>query len=189
MLWSPTSTAARSCSRCERTTAAGASRCWSTRRRSRPPRSGSISASDQRSFYSGAWSRPRSSSNASWRCWTRSPGAGKEIYSMPPKTILVIDDEADIREVAALTLETMGVFAVTTAPNGEAGIECARCMKPDAILLDVMMPELDGPSTLARLRETGDTRDIPVIFLTAKVQAVDRRRLGALGAAGIIAKP
>jgi CheY-like chemotaxis protein len=108
---------------------------------------------------------------------------------MPHRTILLIDDEEDIREVAALTLETMGDFAVTTAPNGETGIECAQRTLPDAILLDVMMPELDGPSTLARLRDIEGTRDIPVIFLTAKVQPGDRRRLAALGAAGILAKP
>lgn len=108
---------------------------------------------------------------------------------MPHKTILLIDDEDDIREVATLTLETMGDFSVTSASGGKAGIECARRERPDAILLDVMMPELDGPSTLARLREIEVTRDIPVIFLTAKVQAVDRRRLADLGAVGIIAKP
>lgn len=108
---------------------------------------------------------------------------------MPHKTILLIDDEDDIREVATLTLETMGDFSVTSASGGEAGIECATRERPDAILLDVMMPELDGPSTLARLREIEVTRDIPVIFLTAKVQAVDRRRLADLGAVGIIAKP
>ena len=108
---------------------------------------------------------------------------------MPHKTILLIDDEDDIREVATLTLETMGDFAVTSASSGEAGIECATRERPDAILLDVMMPELDGPSTLARLRAIAVTRDIPVIFLTAKVQAVDRRRLADLGAVGIIAKP
>jgi len=108
---------------------------------------------------------------------------------MPHRTILLIDDEDDIREVATLTLETMGDFAVTSASNGEAGIECATRERPDAILLDVMMPELDGPSTLARLRSIAVTRDIPVIFLTAKVQAVDRRRLADLGAVGIIAKP
>lgn len=108
---------------------------------------------------------------------------------MPHRTILLIDDEDDIREVATLTLETMGDFAVTSASSGEAGIECATRDRPDAILLDVMMPELDGPSTLARLREIAVTRDIPVIFLTAKVQAVDRRRLADLGAVGIIAKP
>ena len=108
---------------------------------------------------------------------------------MPHRTILLIDDEDDIREVATLTLETMGDFVVTSASSGEAGIECARRERPDAILLDVMMPELDGPSTLARLRAIAVTRDIPVIFLTAKVQAVDRRRLADLGAVGIIAKP
>jgi len=108
---------------------------------------------------------------------------------MPHKTILVVDDEDDIREIAAITLETTGDFVVLSASGGLAGIECAQRVQPDVILLDVMMPELDGPSTLARLREHEATRNIPVIFLTAKVQATDRKRLAVLGAAGIIAKP
>ncbi len=108
---------------------------------------------------------------------------------MQPKTILLIDDEDDIREVATVTLETMGDFTVLTAPNGLQGIERACHAKPDAILLDVMMPELDGPSTFARLRELEATRDIPVIFLTAKVQTGERACLSGLGANGIIAKP
>ena len=105
------------------------------------------------------------------------------------KRLLLIDDEDDIREVASLTLETVGNFDVSTAPSGRAGIIAAREQKPDAILLDVMMPELDGPSTFRELRAHEETRDIPVIFLTAKVQGADCRRLSELGAKGIIAKP
>lgn len=107
---------------------------------------------------------------------------------MWPKRILLIDDEEDIREVASLVLATTGDFEIFTAPNGRLGIESALRDKPDVILLDVMMPELDGPATLAELRK-GETREIPVIFLTAKVQAGERRTLSELGAAGIIAKP
>ena len=108
---------------------------------------------------------------------------------MPHKRILVIDDENDIREVAALALETAGDFEVLTADGGRAGLMAAHEKRPDLILLDVMMPELDGPSTFLELRRSDDTRSIPVIFLTAKVQAADRRRLSDLGALGILAKP
>lgn len=108
---------------------------------------------------------------------------------MSRRRILLIDDQDDIREVAGLALETGGEFEVMDASSGRAGIAAAVAHHPDLILLDVMMPELDGPSTFAELRRHAETRDIPVIFLTAKVQAAERRNLAALGAAGIIAKP
>ena len=108
---------------------------------------------------------------------------------MSRRKLLLIDDEDDIREVATLTLETMSDFEVVTASNGLAGVEKAETERPDAILLDVMMPGLDGPATFQRLQESALTRSIPVIFMTAKVQAGDRKRLAALGARGIIAKP
>ena len=108
---------------------------------------------------------------------------------MTPKRVLIIDDEDDIREVAALALETAGGWEVITAAGGRAGVEAAREARPDLILLDVMMPELDGPSTYRLLLETEETRAIPVIFLTAKVQSGEQRKLHELGALGIIAKP
>ena len=107
---------------------------------------------------------------------------------MPAKRILIIDDEADIREVVAMALECSSV-EVIAAGGGRAGVSAALEHRPDLILLDVMMPELDGPSTFGLLQESEATRGIPVIFLTAKVQAADRRKLTALGALGIIAKP
>ena len=108
---------------------------------------------------------------------------------MTMKKILLIDDEADIREVAALTLATMGEFEVFEAADGFAGVKIAAVVQPDVVLLDVMMPEIDGPATLGLLRAGADTQGIPVIFMTAKVQASDKRRLSELGARGIISKP
>ena len=108
---------------------------------------------------------------------------------MLPKRVLLIDDDDDIREVAALAFESAGEFEVATADGGDAGVEQALRTRPDVVLLDVMMPGIDGPSTLARLRAHQETRAVPVIFLTAKVQASDKRTLLALGAQGIIAKP
>ncbi len=108
---------------------------------------------------------------------------------MATRRVLVIDDEDDIREVAKLCLETVGGWDVCTAPSGAAGIVEARRLQPDAILLDVMMPEMDGPSTLQKLQNDPETKNIPVVFLTAKIQAADQRRYGSLGVAGVLAKP
>ena len=103
--------------------------------------------------------------------------------------ILLVDDEDDIREVAALSLETVGGWRVSSARDGSSGVAMACAERPDAILLDVMMPGLDGAATVQRLRADSRTRDIPVIFLTAKAQAADRRRFAALGVAGTLTKP
>jgi len=106
-----------------------------------------------------------------------------------PRRVLLVDDEPDIREIARLSLENVGGWQVTTAASGVEALALTRESRFDAVLLDVMMPDLDGPATLARLREEGLIEGVPVIFLTAKVQAADRRQLDALGAAGTIGKP
>jgi CheY-like chemotaxis protein len=103
--------------------------------------------------------------------------------------LLLIDDEDDIREVAGLSLEMTQGWTVTTANGGAAGVILAKARVPDAILLDVMMPEMDGPSTFRALQLPEATRTIPVIFLTAKVQAADRQKFMEIGVQGIIAKP
>jgi CheY-like chemotaxis protein len=105
------------------------------------------------------------------------------------KRILIVDDEDDIREVAQVSLELVGQYEVLTASSGRDGVASAKSAQPDAILLDVMMPDLDGPGTLAQLRADPATRDIPVVFLTAKAQQAERARLAELGAAGILVKP
>jgi CheY-like chemotaxis protein len=108
---------------------------------------------------------------------------------MSPRRILIVDDEDDIREVAQVSLELVGRYEVLTASSGRDGVRSARAELPDAILLDVMMPDMDGPATLAELRADPATRDIPVVFLTAKTQSAERSRLALLGAAGILTKP
>ena len=108
---------------------------------------------------------------------------------MPTRRILIVDDEDDIREVAQVSLELVGHYEVLTASCGRDGVDSARTGRPDAILLDVMMPDLDGPATLAALRADPATRDIPVLFLTAKTAAAERTRLAELGVAGILTKP
>jgi CheY-like chemotaxis protein len=108
---------------------------------------------------------------------------------MDRKKILIVDDEDDIREVAAMSLEMSAGWQVVGAGSGAEGLAKARAEKPDAILLDVMMPVMDGPATLEKLRADPEIAALPVVFLTAKLQATDRRRLADLGAAGVLAKP
>ncbi len=108
---------------------------------------------------------------------------------MRPKRILLVDDEADIREVAAISLQAVGGWEVSTASNGAEATVMALNEQPDAILLDVMMPEVDGPTTFRRLQDDPRTRAIPVILLTAKTQTADLRLFEELGVTGIISKP
>ncbi|MEO8587214.1 MAG: response regulator [Acidobacteriota bacterium] len=103
--------------------------------------------------------------------------------------ILIIDDEDDIRAISRLALGRVGGMDVTDASSGKDGIEKAVAEAPDAILLDVMMPEQDGPATLLLLKADPRTAGIPVIFLTAKAMASELERLRALGAAGVLTKP
>jgi CheY-like chemotaxis protein len=109
-------------------------------------------------------------------------------HSMP-KRILVVDDEGDIREVAALSLETMAGHKVITANSGSAALALAATEQPDAILLDVMMPDMDGPTTFQKLQAEPSTAQIPVVFLTAKVQPSERARFASLGVAAVLSKP
>ncbi|NEO52272.1 MAG: response regulator [Okeania sp. SIO3B5] len=108
---------------------------------------------------------------------------------MTKKRILLIDDEEDIREVAQLSLEIVGGWQVITGSSGGEAVAKAEAEQPDAILLDVMMPEIDGFSTLKQLRANQATQQIPVIFLTAKVCSEDRHQFLQLGINGIITKP
>jgi len=102
--------------------------------------------------------------------------------------ILIIDDEQDIRLVAQVGLRAAGI-AVVAADSGAAGLEAARRERPDAILLDVMMPEMDGYETFAALKADPDLAAIPVVFLTAKNPAAPQVQGRTEGAAGFIAKP
>lgn len=105
--------------------------------------------------------------------------------------VLYVDDEPFIREIAVMALELDPGFEVHQAESGVAALEIIRAggVRPDLFLLDVMMPVLDGPATLARLRATPGFADTPVIFMTAKAQASDLQALCALGALGVITKP
>lgn len=103
--------------------------------------------------------------------------------------VLIIDDEDDIREVAALSLETVAGWEVAVASSGAQGLIRAAEYNPDVILLDVMMPGMDGPSTFRELRKNPLTALIPVLLLTAKVQSNDQRRFHDLGVKAVLFKP
>jgi len=105
------------------------------------------------------------------------------------KCLLIIDDEEDIREVTQLSLEMVRGWEVKTACCGGEGVIKAKAEQPDAILLDVMMPDMDGPTTLQKLQADPHTSHIPVFFLTAKVEPSERRQFVDLGVKGVIAKP
>ncbi len=105
------------------------------------------------------------------------------------KRILVVDNEEYIQEVAKVCLETVAGWEVLLAGSGKDCLTQAEAEQPDAILLDVMMPDMDGITTFQRLQENSATQAIPVILLTAKMQSSDRRRYSQLGTVAAIAKP
>jgi CheY-like chemotaxis protein len=105
------------------------------------------------------------------------------------KRVLVIDDEAVVQEVIQSCLEDVGGWETLLANSGREGIEVAIVEQPDAILLDVSMPDMDGVETMNQLQNHSTTQKIPVILLTAKVQPADQARFGQLAIVGIIAKP
>ncbi|WOD40323.1 response regulator [Nodosilinea sp. E11] len=105
------------------------------------------------------------------------------------KQILVIDDEDDIREIAKVSLQISKQWQVLTACSGQEGVAIATAYQPDAILLDVIMPDVDGLTTLDTLKKTPATQRIPVIMLTATGGIVSDQQYAELGAQAIMAKP
>jgi two-component system OmpR family response regulator len=103
--------------------------------------------------------------------------------------VLHIDDEPDIREIVATSLSLDAEFAVRGCDSGADGLTAAAEWRPDLILLDVMMPVMDGPTTLGQLRENPKTAGIPVVFMTARMQTRELELFKSLGAEGVIAKP
>ncbi|PRP97699.1 Response regulator SaeR [Enhygromyxa salina] len=104
-------------------------------------------------------------------------------------SILLVDDEPDIRTIAEMSLSQVGGWKTMLASSGAQALELATANKPDVILLDVMMPEMDGVATFKALAAMAETRNIPVIFMTAKVQSHEKERYVGFGAAGVIPKP
>jgi two-component system, OmpR family, response regulator len=105
------------------------------------------------------------------------------------RRILFVEDDPDIQTVAKMALEALGGFTVLACSSGTEALAEVDGFAPDLVLLDVMMPGMDGPTTLIALREMPVARAVPVIFMTAKVQAQEVSRYRALGAEDVIAKP
>nr|WP_155523494.1 response regulator [Nodosilinea nodulosa] len=105
------------------------------------------------------------------------------------KQVLVIDDEEDIREIAKVSLQISKQWQVLTASSGEEGLAIAAKAQPDVILLDVVMPDMDGLTTLQTLKQTPATQFIPVIMLTAAGSMISDQKYAELGAEAIVSKP
>jgi two-component system, OmpR family, response regulator len=105
------------------------------------------------------------------------------------RRILFVEDDPDIRTVATMALEAVGGFSVLACDSGVQAVERAPTFDPDLVLLDVMMPGLDGPATLEALRRLPEIRETPVVFMTARVQTHEVARYREMGAADVIAKP
>ncbi|CAM3712115.1 response regulator [Corallococcus sp. ZKHCc1 1396] len=107
----------------------------------------------------------------------------------PIQKVLLVDDEDDIRTIGQLSLSRVGKWQTVLAASGAEALEKAAAEAPDLILLDVMMPGMDGPTTFGRLRAQPATANTPIIFMTAKIQKQEVARYLELGAVGVIGKP
>ncbi|MGQ3890108.1 response regulator [Legionella sp. CNM-1927-20] len=105
------------------------------------------------------------------------------------KTILYAEDEEDIRAIAQIALEDIGGLTVKYCANGEEVLAAAKSFIPDLLLLDVMMPQKDGPTTLRELRQLDNFSSIPAVFMTAKIQAKEIDEYKDMGVIDVIAKP
>ncbi len=105
------------------------------------------------------------------------------------RTVLYVDDDPDIRQIVQMALGLAPGLTVHTGDSGEQALSLARTLRPDLVLLDVMMPGLDGPGTLARMRAEPSMARLPVVLMTAKAMPEEVARFRELGAAGVIAKP
>jgi two-component system, OmpR family, alkaline phosphatase synthesis response regulator PhoP len=108
---------------------------------------------------------------------------------MSSKRVLIVDDEETIQTVVQFGIRMAAGWDVLAASSGPKGIQTAETEQPDVILLDVMMPEMDGIATFKALQSNPETQQIPVIFLTAKAQTAEKRQFNDLGVSGVITKP
>lgn len=108
---------------------------------------------------------------------------------MPLERVLYVEDEPDIREIARIALVELGGLNVDLCASGGEALAAVEALHPDLILLDVMMPDMDGTETFRRLRDKPDLAETPIVFMTARAQDHEVRQYHELGAAGVITKP
>ena len=105
------------------------------------------------------------------------------------RRVMYVEDDADIRMILEFSLANVGGYEVLGCPGGRAALAQAAAFRPDLVLLDVMMPDMSGPETLAALRELPEMKGVPVVFITAKAMPEEVERLLDYGATGVIVKP
>jgi CheY-like chemotaxis protein len=111
------------------------------------------------------------------------------MFSTPLRTVLYVDDEPDIREIVEMSLGLIEGLTVHTRPSGERALADMELLAPDLLLIDVMMPGLDGPATIERLRQRPQWAKLPFVFMTAKAMPQEVARFKEMGAVAVIAKP
>lgn len=109
--------------------------------------------------------------------------------SQPLKRILYVEDDDDIAEITQMTLAEFGSFDVYHCPSGRSALAELPVYKPQLVLMDVMMPNMDGPETFRQMRQMPEGADVPVVFMTAKAQTHEQAAYMKLGASGVIVKP
>ena len=109
--------------------------------------------------------------------------------AQPLQRVCYVEDDEDIQKIVRMTLERVGKFTVEVVGDPLLAIDAMKAFKPELVMLDWMMPGMDGPTLYRRMREVPEVRDIPVVFITAKASEKELNELRALGAAGTISKP
>jgi len=104
-------------------------------------------------------------------------------------SVMIVDDEPDIQAIARLSLESVGGFSVEACNSGQEALDRATGIQPDLIILDVMMPGLDGPATLRELKKLPELAKTPIIFMTASVEPHEVQKYKDMGVLDVIAKP
>lgn len=107
----------------------------------------------------------------------------------PLNRICYVEDDEDIQRIVRLSLERVGKMAVEIVTDPTVAIDVIKAFKPDLVLLDWMMPGIDGPTLFRQMKEQPEVADVPVVFITAKASQADMKELSAMGAAGAISKP
>lgn len=123
------------------------------------------------------------------KIYPKTPVKIKHVMNHSLNRILLVEDDVDIQVITKMALETTGGFTVQVCSSGKEAIEKAPVFKPDIILLDVMMPQMDGPAVLKALREIPEVQSVPIVFLTARSQVREVERLKKMDVVDIILKP
>jgi two-component system, OmpR family, response regulator len=109
--------------------------------------------------------------------------------NQPLNKICYVEDDADIQQIVRMSLERIGKMTIEIVGDPTRAVETIIAFKPDLVMLDWMMPVMDGPAVLRKMREHAETKDLPVVFITAKASQRELDELRAMGAAGTISKP